>query len=234
MSRVCKSPITTGTGVPNNQNFYTVSLVKREQTGFGFLLQQREEIPYFRIWELCKNGAAEETNKIHKGDLLVKVNNHDLTTMSYEKGLEYIKSIKPGTSVALTLLSAQNSYFGEIYESQARKPNGFMSPLMKIKKKIHACTSPSSNSKQMANLTNTSKLYSSSQELEQCEKLENVDTYANGSSKYQLPIANGYGAVGKSPEKVNLDNMLDKGYVRFQREVSLSKNGKCRWLIFYH
>ena len=65
---------------------YIVSLVKRESTGLGFLLQQRESVPHFCVWELCKNGAAESTKKIHKGDLLMKVNDMDLTTVNYEKG----------------------------------------------------------------------------------------------------------------------------------------------------
>ncbi len=69
-----------------NKNIFQVNLIKREKTGLGFLLQQREEIPYFRIWEICKNGAAESTKQIHKGDLLLKVNSCDLTTLSYEKG----------------------------------------------------------------------------------------------------------------------------------------------------
>lgn len=70
----------------HNSDFYVVSLVKRETTGLGFLLQETHGTPNFCIWDLCKNGAAESTKKIHKGDLLMKVNDYDLSTVSYEKG----------------------------------------------------------------------------------------------------------------------------------------------------
>lgn len=238
MDKVSKSANNACGRLTNSQNIYTVNLIKREQTGFGFLLQQRDEIPYFRIWELCKNGAAEDTNRIHKGDLLIKVNNYDLTTMSYEKGLEYIKSIKPGSNVTLTLLSAQNSYYDQINESIGhthRKSNGFMSPLMKIKKKIHACTSPSSTSNHQLGR----KLYSSNLELEQCEKpsLNELGSpsqcheYSNSSSgqrsKFQFPILNGYATVART-DKANIESLIDKNIVRFQTP----KNGKLGIVFF--
>ena len=65
-----------------------VNLIKRETTGLGFLLQQRAEVSVFRICELCKNGAAESSKQIQKGDLLLtKVNTCDLTTLTYETGI---------------------------------------------------------------------------------------------------------------------------------------------------
>lgn len=54
---------------------YTVSLVKRENGGLGFLIRQRDELPYFAVWEIIKNGAAEANGRIRKGDLILKVNN---------------------------------------------------------------------------------------------------------------------------------------------------------------
>jgi len=73
----------------NISNIFQVTLIKHEKTGLGFLLQQRDKRPYFRIWELCKDGAAANTKKIRKGDILLRVNSCDLATMTYEKGKSY-------------------------------------------------------------------------------------------------------------------------------------------------
>ena len=83
---------------------FTVNLIKRENGGLGFLIRQRAELPYFAVCDIIKNGAAEASGCIRKGDLILKVNNQDLTQVNYINGLEILKSIQPGNMVELTLL----------------------------------------------------------------------------------------------------------------------------------
>jgi C-terminal processing protease CtpA/Prc len=115
---------------------YCVELVKKENTGFGFLLRQSDDMPFFTVWEIVKNGSAEKNGKIKKGDIILKVNEHDLTMVTYEKGLEILKSIKAGQNAQFTLLSVNQQRFD--------KTNGIISPLQKIKRKFIRYTSGTS------------------------------------------------------------------------------------------
>lgn len=118
---------------------YCVELVKKENTGFGFLLRQSDEMPFFTVWEIVKNGSAEKSGKIKKGDIILKVNENDLTTVTYEKGLEILKSIKSGQNAQFTLLSVNQHKFD--------KSNGIISPLQKLKRKFIRYTSGNSTCK---------------------------------------------------------------------------------------
>lgn len=123
---------------------FTVSLMKRENGGLGFLIRQRRELPYLSVCEIIKNGAAEANGEIRKGDLILKVNHLDLAQVNYERGLDLLKSIKPGSMVELTLLrpppSNQNHQLIWIENSSKQaNPNALMSPLMKFKRKFISC-----------------------------------------------------------------------------------------------
>ena len=73
---------------------FTVNLIKEENIGFGFLIKQKDEMPYFSIWEIIENGPAEQSGKMKKGDIILKVNDYDLTSYDYEKGLDFLRSIR--------------------------------------------------------------------------------------------------------------------------------------------
>lgn len=123
---------------------FTVSLMKRENGGLGFLIRQRRELPYLSVCEIIKNGAAEANGEIRKGDLILKVNHLDLAQVNYERGLDLLKSIKPGSMVELTLLrpppSNQNHQLIWIENSSKQaNANALMSPLMKFKRKFISC-----------------------------------------------------------------------------------------------
>ncbi|CAF0772283.1 unnamed protein product [Brachionus calyciflorus] len=118
-----------------SNKIYTVQIQKRSNGGLGFLLRQRDEMPYLAVWEVIKDGSAEQCGQIKKGDIILKINKNDLTSISYEKGLEIIKSIKPDSFVELTFL--QNNEENDKLNSFR---NGFMSPLQKFRKKFINCT----------------------------------------------------------------------------------------------
>ena len=84
---------------------YTVNLTKQPNSGLGFLIRQRDQKPFFSVWEIIENGSAYKSGKIKKGDVILKVNQYDLTAIDYEKGLDILKSITPGTTVSLMLKS---------------------------------------------------------------------------------------------------------------------------------
>ena len=123
--------------IQNGQNITSTLITKRDKTGLGFLIRQRDEMPYFGVWEVIKNGAAECTGKINKGDVILKVDNHDISNVSYEKGLEVLKTIRPGTTVKLTIQT------GVDIDNKNKKNYGFMSPLQKFRKKFSNCTTNS-------------------------------------------------------------------------------------------
>ena len=96
-------------------------------------------MPFFTVWEIVKNGSAEKSGKIKKGDIILKVNENDLTMVTYEKGLEILKSIKSGQNAQFTLLSVNQNKFD--------KSNGIISPLQKLKRKFIRYTSGNSTCK---------------------------------------------------------------------------------------
>jgi hypothetical protein len=142
---------------------YTVTLVKREYGGFGFLIRQRNEPPYLSIWEIIKDGSAEKNGQIRKGDIITKVNREDLSEVGYERGLEILKSIKPGSCVELTLQSMNGSLQDPVDLIDFCSPvnnmasnKSVMSPLQRLKKKLISCASPKvSNENKMVIKENT-------------------------------------------------------------------------------
>jgi septum formation inhibitor MinC len=165
----------TGSG---GGGIYTVNLTKEEQNGFGFLIKQNEKIPFFSIWEIIENGPAEQNGKIKKGDIILKVNDSDLTGYDYEKGLELLRSIKVGTNVTFTLshtnsncTSDNNSETSSSYQSEQqqhqksieKKRLSFLSPMKMLRKKFFNCTTNNTNSPMQTNILNTNELTSPAQ-----------------------------------------------------------------------
>jgi hypothetical protein len=145
------------TGTSDSSSIYIVNLLKRENEGFGFLVRQRDQKPYFSIWEIIKNGAAEHCGKMKRGDIIIKVNNHDLANASYDHGLDILKSVKSGSVAEFVMQTGSKSDIDLMarYDKAMinANSNGFMSPLQKIKKKFASCTSNHTNSPNV----NTSK-----------------------------------------------------------------------------
>ena len=105
-------------GSSASARIYTVRLTKRDKEGFGFFIRKRDEMPYFSIWEIIKNGEADANGRIRVGDIIMRVNNEDLSNASYERGLEIIKSFEPGAVVELTIQTNDfNSIMGSVGSS---------------------------------------------------------------------------------------------------------------------
>ena len=142
----------------SSPHIYSVSLVKREYGGFGFLIRQRNEIPFFSIWEIIKDGSAEANGQIRKGDIILQVNKQDLSEIGYEKGLEILKAIKPGSFVELTLQSVGNAQHEPVevvdftgHNSYHLPHKSVMSPLQRLKKRLISCTSTNASHNVIAN-----------------------------------------------------------------------------------
>ncbi|RMZ93267.1 nitric oxide brain isoform X1, partial [Brachionus plicatilis] len=92
----------------SSKKIYTVQLEKKSGAGLGFLLRQRDQMPFLGVWEILKNESADQSGRIRKGDVILKVNKHDLSSTSYEKGLEIIRSLKADCLVELTLMQNED------------------------------------------------------------------------------------------------------------------------------
>lgn len=128
-----------------NENVYTVSITKQLNNGLGFLIRQRDQMPYFSVYEIMENSSASKCGKIQKNDVILKVNDIDLTSIEYEKGLEMLRSIKPGTEVVLTLKSGldqsadTSSDQKSLLAKKKTSKNLHFSPIQKIRKKFFTC-----------------------------------------------------------------------------------------------
>jgi len=188
---------TGGGGGSGGGGIYTVNLTKEEQNGFGFLIKQNEKIPFFSIWEIIENGPAEQNGKIKKGDIILKVNDSDLTGYDYEKGLELLRSIKVGTNATFTLshtnsncTSDNNSETSSSYQSEQqhqksieKKRLSFLSPMKMLRKKFFNCTTNNTNSPMQTNILNTNELTSPAQ-----NQIINNNNNNNNDTKDKIKI----------------------------------------------
>ena len=231
--------LSTGSTAPYRDEFdtantYMVSLIKREATGLGFLVREREEMPYLSVWELCKNGAAETTGKIKKGDILLRVNNHDFRHISYDRGLELIKALRPGNLVTLTLQAESDRLelpTSSVNSLSIKKQNGLMSPLQKIKKKFINCTSPNVSFDVNTLELQADKFSSKSRQLNKTSSYGVLDslekTQMRKSSDHNLKnlkIISGYNA--KSAEAY-IEKMIQQG-AKFD-ELKTNNSGLKSW-----
>lgn len=156
----------------NSKKIYTVQL-KKSIAGLGFLLRQRDEMPYLGVWEILKNGSADQCGRIRKGDVILKVDKHDLTCVSYEKGLEIIRSLNADSLVELTMMQNEDG------EKLNGLRNGLMSPIVKLRKKFMNCASENHFKKD--SLPDHTEFYSNKTLSFESQKplLNNSDTQCN-------------------------------------------------------
>jgi hypothetical protein len=147
-NQACGASGSSDESASNSSSIYVVNLLKREYDGFGFLVRQRDQRPYFSIWEIIKGGAAEFCGKIKRGDIIIRVNGQDLANASYEGGLDILKTVKPGSMAEFVMQTGSKSdidlmarYDKAMTSQPSGAPNGFMSPLQKIKQKFVSCAS---------------------------------------------------------------------------------------------
>ena len=117
----------------DNSNLIRVKIVKKCDTGLGFLIQPRTENPHVVISAIVSGGMAEKCGLIRIGDVIVRVNDTDLTGMHYDKCVELLKSLPVDSHVSL-LLKGPDGYISYLHTTflangtpqtvRITKPNG--------------------------------------------------------------------------------------------------------------
>ncbi|XP_074641396.1 nitric oxide synthase, salivary gland-like [Tubulanus polymorphus] len=97
-------------------NTIRVKLVKRRQGGLGFLVKQRKEKPYVVISDLIAGSVAWESCLVHVGDIILSVNDINISSMSYEHAVRILKAVPYDATIVLLL----------------RGPSGYMTHLQTV------------------------------------------------------------------------------------------------------
>ncbi|XP_050408838.1 nitric oxide synthase, brain [Patella vulgata] len=84
-------------------NTIRVKLIKQENGGLGFLVKQRMNKPFVVVADLVSGGIAEESGLVQVGDVILRINDIDLTDMSYESSVEILKAVPVNAPVVLLL-----------------------------------------------------------------------------------------------------------------------------------
>ncbi|CAL1539173.1 unnamed protein product [Lymnaea stagnalis] len=84
-------------------NTIRVKLTKQRYGGLGFLVKQRALKPYVLVASIVKGGVAEESGLVQIGDIILRINDIDLTEMSYASAIEVLKAVPIDTPVVLLL-----------------------------------------------------------------------------------------------------------------------------------
>uniref|UniRef100_C4TP54 Nitric oxide synthase 1 n=1 Tax=Ambigolimax valentianus TaxID=1338344 RepID=C4TP54_9EUPU len=84
-------------------NTIRVKLIKQKHAGLGFLVKQRTLKPFVLVASIVKGGVAEESGLVQIGDIILRINDVDLTDMSYPSAIEVLKAVPIDTPVVLLL-----------------------------------------------------------------------------------------------------------------------------------
>ncbi|KAH9512566.1 hypothetical protein Btru_038805 [Bulinus truncatus] len=84
-------------------NTIRVKLTKQRYGGLGFLVKQRALKPFVLVASIVKGGVAEESGLVQIGDIILRINDIDLTEMSYASAIEVLKAVPLDTAVVLLL-----------------------------------------------------------------------------------------------------------------------------------
>lgn len=77
----------------NTPSVIRCRLKRNEKNGFGFSVKPRGEAPILMVSELIKNGEAELSGLIRPGDIILKINDIDVSRCSYEYALQVLKAM---------------------------------------------------------------------------------------------------------------------------------------------
>ena len=89
--------------VDNSSKTIRVKLIKQRGCGLGFLVKQRTLKPNIVVAELVEGGMAEESGLIQIGDIILRINDIDVSEMSYENAVEILKAVPTDSPVVLLL-----------------------------------------------------------------------------------------------------------------------------------
>lgn len=84
-------------------NIIRVKLYKRQEDGLGFLIKPRAQKPNVVISALVAGGLAEQCGLIQIGDVIIRVNEIDISDKSYDDAVELLKALPVDAPVAIVL-----------------------------------------------------------------------------------------------------------------------------------
>lgn len=86
-------------------------LKKTHEAGFGFNVKPNKSslYPSLVVSDLIKNGEADKSGLIRPGDVILKINDYDVSQCSYDDGLKLFKLI-PADSVVSFVIKAPIGY----------------------------------------------------------------------------------------------------------------------------
>ncbi|KAK3084751.1 hypothetical protein FSP39_018259 [Pinctada imbricata] len=84
-------------------NLIRVKLIKQRMDGLGFLIKPRKIKPHVSVSALVAGGMAEQSGLVYVGDVVIRVNEIDVSDMSYENAVELLKALPVDAPVALLL-----------------------------------------------------------------------------------------------------------------------------------
>ena len=84
-------------------NLIRVKLIKQKHDGLGFLVKPRKHKPFVTISALVAGGMAEQSGLVYEGDVIMRVNEIDVSEMNYENAVELLKALPIDAPVALLL-----------------------------------------------------------------------------------------------------------------------------------
>jgi len=81
----------------NSSSFIRVKLFNRFSDGFGLVIEKRSsQPPTLMITDLIQGGEAQTSGLIRPGDIIVKINEIDVSNCSYEAAINVYQSLEKG------------------------------------------------------------------------------------------------------------------------------------------
>ncbi|XP_054155574.1 nitric oxide synthase, brain-like [Oppia nitens] len=84
--------------------------LKTGVTGFGFTVKSRATAPTLSVSELHRNGEAEKSGLIRPGDLILRINDRDVSQCSYSEAYEILLSAQRDSQSASFVVRAPIGY----------------------------------------------------------------------------------------------------------------------------
>ena len=91
-------------------NLIRVKLFKRRTSGLGFLVRQRKTKPYALVSDLVVGGCADQSGLVSVGDVILRINDIDVSAMRYESIVDILKSIPEESHLVLLLRGSDHTH----------------------------------------------------------------------------------------------------------------------------
>jgi nitric-oxide synthase len=77
--------------------------LKKRDNGFGFNVKQRSSPPTLLVRELMRKGEAETSGLIRPGDMILKIDDIDVSQCSYDEALKVLMSTQSESLTSFTI-----------------------------------------------------------------------------------------------------------------------------------